>query len=670
MSTRAAVREKYKGRHRGGVQSRASRALSPRARAVLLASALVIATVILYYPVSSHPFLNYDDDVYVVNNHHVQAGLSAVTVKWAFRSLAASNWHPVTWLSHALDCQLFGLDAGRHHETNLLLHVINVVLLFLVLWRATGYFGRSAMVAALFALHPINVESVAWIAERKNLLSMMFLLLTLGAYRWYARQPGWTRYLTVFALFALGLMAKPQIITLPFVLLLWDYWPLERLALGASLFASRQNRLTRTSGEGQTTKSEQRSDEPRIAQGKRRPLRFLLMEKLPLLELSLASGVITIVAQYQAGSMTGPHWQPFSARVENAMVAYARYLGKAIWPSHLAIMYPHPGNTLKLWEVFGALALLVAITAAVIVERHRRRYLLVGWLWFLGTLVPMIGLVQVGVQAMADRYAYLPFVGLFIMICWAAADLADQRHVAVAWQAGISVAILLALAVTARHQLNYWSDNNLLWWEVVNRETQALQVNPNNAVAQDVLAHAYLKLGEVEDAVPHFRAAVAINPLDPDGNLNLGAYAQRTNNLPVAIEQYKKVLAMTANTPKQEAQIRAQAFSNMAFAYRELKDYAQARANFQHAVAINPDDERSWLGIGLMAQKSGDLNAAIQAYDNSLEIEPSDFGYLLLARALDQAGRHDEAEASRRKAAALSQNMEQSLKTAEDALAK
>jgi tetratricopeptide (TPR) repeat protein len=602
--------------------------------------------------------------------------LTAETVEWAFVSLQASNWHPLTWLSHALDSQMFGLDAGKHHETNLLLHVINVVLLFLVLWRASDYIGRSAMVAALFALHPMNVESVAWIAERKNLLSMMFFLLTLGAYRWYARQPAWTRYLTVFALFALGLMAKPQVITLPFVLLLWDYWPLERIAPRSSLLESAD-----ISAERETTNREQRSGEQRIAKGEARlagkegttkgetrSLRWLLLEKVPLLELSIASAVITVIAQYQAGSMTGAHWQPFPARLGNAIVAYARYLGKAIWPSHLAIMYPHPGSTLKLWQVFGALVLLIAITAAVIAERHRRRYLLVGWLWFLGTLVPMIGLVQVGVQAMADRYAYLPFLGLFIMVCWGVAEVAEQRHIALAWQAGVSVIILLALAVTARRQLDLWGDNNLLWWEVVNRETQALQANPNNVAAQDVLAHAYLKLGQVEDAVPHFRAAVAIDPLDPDGNLNLGAYEQRRNNLPAAIEQYKKVLAMTADHPKQNAAIRAQAFSNLAFVYRDLKDYAQARANFQNAVGADPDDARSWIGIGLMAQKSGDLTAAIQAYNHSLELTPSDFGYLLLAQALDQAGRHDEAEAARRRAAALSQNLEQATKMADDAV--
>ena len=655
-----AVREKNSTRNRAATLpgGRAGTQFSSRAKVILAVLGLVVVTIALYYPVTNHPFLNYDDDIYVVNNRHVQAGLTSETAKWAFTSFYASNWHPLTWLSHALDCQLFSVDAGRHHETNLLLHVVNVVLLFLVLWRATGYIGRSAAVAALFALHPINVESVAWIAERKNLLSLMFFLLALGAYGWYARQPRWPRYLAVCGLYAFGLMAKPQVITFPFVLLLWDYWPLQRITFRASPSAPHQGDSGVLSGE------------QRIANGETRPLRFLLLEKLPLLALSAASAVITIRAQYEAGSMTGPHWQPFPARLENAIVAYARYLGKAIWPSHLAILYPHPGNTLRLWQVCGALALLLAITAAVVAGRNQRRYLPVGWLWFLGTLVPMIGLVQVGVQAMADRYSYLPFIGLFLMLCWTLTGLADERHIAPAWQAGASLVMLLALAVTARHQLDYWSDNSLLWWEVVTRETQALQANPGNWVAEDVLGHAYLKLGRVDDAVRHFRAAAAINPLDPDATVNVGAAEQRIGNPAAAIEQYKKVIAMTDNTPKRDAQSRAQAFSNMAFAYRDLKDYAQARASFQQALAINADDARSELGLGLMAQKAGDLNAAIQAYRTSLRLAPFDWGYLLLAQALDEAGRRDEAEAARRQAAALSRNMEQARKTAENALSK
>jgi tetratricopeptide (TPR) repeat protein len=520
------------------------------------------------------------------------------------------------------------------------------MLLFWVLQRATASIGRSAMVAALFALHPINIESVAWIAERKNLLSMMFFLLTLGAYRWYARNPGVARYLSVAFFYALGLMAKPQVITLPFVLLLWDYWPLQRMFASPVVAAQ---------------------GGPEIPQKR---FSWLLLEKVPLLALSVASAIVTVAAQYKAGSMTGPHWQPLPVRLENAVVAYARYLGKAVWPSNLAILYPHPGSSLKLWQVASSLLLLLAITAAAVAARHRHRYLLVGWLWFLGTLVPMIGLVQVGVQAMADRYAYLPFVGLFVALCWLLADWAEQRHVAPAWQWGASVAVLLALAMVARRQLDRWNDNNLLWWQVVALETQALQANPNNWVAEDVLAHSFLKLGEVEQAVMHFRAAAAINPSDPDSNVNIGAYEQQHNDLPAAIEQYKKVIALTEDAPKQNAPNRAQAFSNMAFSYRDLKDYAQARASFERAVQINSDDARSWLGVALMAHKAGDLNAAVPAYTRSLNIAPLDWGYLLLAQALDDAGRHGEALKARQRAGAISQNIDRAQKTADGALAK
>ena len=641
----AAVREKSRSRsRRSPARNDRTSPTSPRTRILLFAICLVAVTVVLYYPVSSHGFLNYDDDIYVTENPQVNNGLSWQTVGWAFTSFRASNWHPLTWLSHALDCQLFGLNPGRQHGMNLLLHVVNVLLLFWVLWRATGSAGRSAMVSALFALHPINVESVAWIAERKNLLSMMFFLLALAAYRWYARTPRPRRYALVAVLFAMGLMSKPQVITLPFVLLLWDYWPLERM-------------YTRTHEGSESTFPAT-------------PFRQLVLEKIPLIGLAVASAIVTIRAQYESGSMTGPHWQPFTIRIENAIVAYARYLEKAFWPSHLALLYPHPGNTLPAWQVVTALLILIAITAAAFAMRHSRRYFLVGWLWFLGTLVPMIGLVQVGVQAMADRYAYLPFIGLFIAICWSAADFLQRRRIAPAWRAAVSAAILLALAVAARRQLERWGDNNLLWWQVVALETKALQANPNNWVAEDVLGHALLKLGQVEEAVPHFQAAAAINPTDPDSNVNVGAYEQRQNNLPAAIAQYQKVIAMTQATARQDSQNRAQAFSNLGFAYRDLKDYGQARSSFEYAVEINPNDARSWLGIGLMAQKSGDVNAASAAYAKALKIAPLDWGYLLLADVLDKAGRRAEAQAARQQAAALSANITQAQHAADSALAK
>ncbi len=376
---------------------RSSLAASPHKQIVLLGLLLVIATMAVYYPVHAQPFANFDDADYVFDNFHVRSGLNWETVRWAFVTRDAANWHPLTWLSHALDAQIFGIDPAGPHDVNVLFHLLNALLLFWVLQQATGYIGRSWMVAALFALHPINVESVVWIAERKNLLSMFFLLLTLIAYRWYAHEPRDSRYVVVAVLFAMGLMSKPQVITLPFVLLLWDYWPLQRFSFA--------------------------DDEPPVPMGAepaipRKPLSYLIWEKVPLLGLCAASAVLTMRAQ-QAGGATSSY--ALSIRLENAIVSYARYLENAFWPLRLSVFYPYPGNSLKAWQVGGAFLLLLAVSIGVIYAR-RNRYLPVGWFWFLGTLVPMIGLVQVGTQAMADRYAYLPLVGLFLMICWGTAD--------------------------------------------------------------------------------------------------------------------------------------------------------------------------------------------------------------------------------------------------------
>ncbi|MGO9515860.1 MAG: tetratricopeptide repeat protein [Candidatus Korobacteraceae bacterium] len=628
---------------------------SPGKQRLLLGLLLVVATIALYYSVGSDPFLNYDDDLYIVHNPHVHDGLHWATVAWAFTSFDASNWHPLTWLSHALDYQLFQMNPAGHHDVNLFLHVLNVLLLFLVLQRATGYAGRSALMAALFALHPINVESVAWVAERKNLLSMMFFLLALGAYRWYAqwvpqssrhrREAGQIgRYSVVAVLFACGLMAKPQVITLPLVLLLWDYWPLRRM------FAT---------------------DPPTEAETamQARSFSWLVLEKLPLLALSAASAVVTLIAQHESGAMSGPNWQPFPIRVENAIVAYTRYLGKALWPARLSLLYPHPGSSVSVWQVLAAFVLLVGITALTVAERHRRRYLLVGWLWFLGTLVPMIGLVQVGVQAMADRYAYLPFVGLFIMAVWTAAEWLAHKRVAMVWQTGVSVAALLALALTARQQLGYWSDNVKLWSRVVALEGQALHANPDGWVAENNLGHAFLNVGEEEQAIVHFRAAFALNHSDADSNLNIGAYEQGHNQPFAAIEQYKKVLAMTQSTARLNAVTRAQTFRNMGLAYRQVGDYGDARESFQQAVNLNPNDGESWLGLGIMAHKLGDLKTAIPAYSNALKVESLDWAYVLLAKALEQSGRNEEARAAMQKASVVSKNFEQTQRVAEKVLA-
>src|SRR5450755_3529933 len=366
---------------------------SPEKRNPIVCLLLAVVTLALYNPVNRHPFVNYDDDRYVINNPHVRQGLTADTITWALTSTEQANWHPLTWMSHALDCSLFRLNPAGHHLTSILLHAVNVILLFLLLMWATNRLGPSLFVAALFALHPINVESVAWVAERKNVLCTFFFFAALIAYCWYARKPDWRRYLAFAGLFALGLMSKPMVITLPFVLLVMDYWPLNRIQ------GSPSGKLG-------------------IPQA---PLSKLVIEKLPLLALSAASAVITMQAQRAGGAVRSSAQFSLGVRLENAVVAYATYLWKMIWPAHLAPLYPHPGDSLAVWQV--AISAMVLLVVTGVVMRFRsRRYLLTGWLWFLGTLVPVIGLVQVGDQAMADRYAYIPLIGSFVMIAWGAAD--------------------------------------------------------------------------------------------------------------------------------------------------------------------------------------------------------------------------------------------------------
>ncbi len=586
---------------------------SPDRQKWLVVFLLVAATVVLYYPVGGHPFVNYDDNVYVIENAHVTAGLHWPTVKYAFTVFDQGNWHPLTWLSHAADCQLFGLNPAGHHDTNIALHALNIVLFFWVLQQATGHIVRSAMVAGLFALHPINVETVAWISERKNLLSMTFFLLALGAYRLYVLKPEVSRYAVVAFLYALGLMAKPQVITFPCVLLLWDYWPLRRM------FAT--------------------GDEATGLPGK--TFSQLIIEKLPLFALSVISAVITMKAQ-QAGHAMRVY--PLSVRLENAIVAYASYVKKAFWPVDLAPMYPHPGDSLAKGTVFAALLFLVVLSAWVAFER-RGRYLTMGWLWFVGTLVPMIGLVQVGNQAMADRYAYLSFLGLFIMVCWGVANWAEERHVATAWVGGVSIVVLLTLAVLAHRQIEYWSDNITLW-------SHTLQVTKDNWLAEDNLGGALMEDGKLEKAIDHFRAAAVIYPQEPVSHLDIGFYEQQHKNWPPAIEEYYKVLDLTPS-PK----LRGEAYNNLAIINRDLGDYASARDNFQHAVDVSPRYAGAWVGLGLAAQKLGDLNLAIQAYSQAVQIQPMGSSYLLLAQALEQNGHKDEAQRAAQQAQRVSENI-------------
>ena len=424
---------------------------------ILLSLLLAAATILLYSPILGYRFLLWDDHDYVTANYHVQHGLAWSTIKWAFASTDAANWHPLTWLSHALDYQLFALDPLGHHLDNLLIHALNAVLLFLLLQWMTRRVWPSLLVAALFALHPFNVESVAWIAERKNVLSTLFFFLAIAAYARYAHKPDWRRYLLLVALFAAALMAKPMVITLPFVLLLLDYWPLGRTPLSKI-----------ETGQSHPDGSLQL------------PWSRLVVEKIPLFALSTASAWVTLKAQQ--GAVRSFAEFPFGVRVENAILAYALYLFKMLWPARLAALYPHPPGLLPLWQVALAAAVLVGITVLVLAFRANG-YLPVGWFWFLGTLVPVIGLVQVGEAAMADRYAYLSLIGIFIMFSWSLDDWVQAHKVPTVWRLIPALCVLIVLGVITSRQMSYWESEYAVWAHTVEVTEQNPQAHARLAAA-------------------------------------------------------------------------------------------------------------------------------------------------------------------------------------------
>jgi Tfp pilus assembly protein PilF len=624
---------------------------SPAQHRLVLGLLLVVVTLALFNPLSHNGFVNFDDDRYVTDNSQVRSGLHWSTVAWAFTSFDLANWHPLTWLSHALDCQFFGLNPTGHHYTNLLLHTANALLLFLVLQWFTGYTTRSLMVAALFAVHPLNVESVAWVAERKNLLCMFFLLLTLAAYGRYVRRSTIAHYLLAAVLFALALMSKPMAITLPALLLLLDYWPLRRFVESR---ASSPNRKRTASSSG-SAEGEAFACSPIDFCPATITLRsawFLFLEKAPLLLLSIASAVVTMVAQRGGGAvLTSAAHNPL-LRIENAIVSYALYIEKALWPARLAVLYPYP-RALSAWQVAASALFLLAVTGGVL-KYHRHRYLVVGWFWYLGTMVPMIGLVQVGNQAMADRYAYLPAIGLFIMVVWAVADcvryLAKNSSPAKIL-APAAIIVLLAFSAITRSQLTYWHDDLTLW-------RHALDETQNNFVAENNFASALINQGRGDEAIIHFRAASALEPGDPTSQLNLGIYAQENGDLQQAAARYNNVLRLATDT-----QLRASAYANLGTVAFALHDYPYAQQNFDSAIKLGRVFPVVLLELGIIsertAQSAADYNRAAGYFSQFVALEPSDVGYLLLADALRHAGRLDDAKLSGQRAMQLSADVPQ-----------
>jgi tetratricopeptide (TPR) repeat protein len=617
-------------------------------RVATLGAALVVVTFAAFSGVLSNSFLAYDDDDYVTANAHVLLGLNGGSVAWAFRSTDAANWHPLTWLSHMLDVRLFGLDAEGHHLTSLLLHAVNVLLLFLLLVRMTGALWRPAFVAALFAIHPLHVESVAWIAERKDVLSTLFWLLTLSAWLSFLESRTALRYALVLVLFALGLMAKPMLVTLPFTMLLIDTWPLRRVA---------------TFGER-------------------------VWEKTPLFVMSAASCVVTFIAQRRGGSIETLSGLGLPARVANAADAYVSYLGKTLWPASLAAFYPHPGGV-RVWAAIASALVLSGLTALAFRLARRAPYFAFGWFWYLGTLVPVIGLVQVGFQAAADRYTYVPLVGVFVAIAWGLADLAKVGRRAKDVVAALSASSLVVLFAITRAQVGHWADTASLF-------EHALAVTSNNFVAHNNLGLTCLDRGKPEEAVTHFREALRIKPdyaaahnnlggalhvmgrdaeavdqlrqaiaggLDSAGvHMNFGNALAGTGQGDAALEQYNEALRLQPES--------IDAHRNLGNLLHRLRRNDEAIAHFDRVVQLRPEDAAAHLGLATALAGVGRFDAALQEFNAALRLKPdSPVAYNGLGNLLAGRGRLAEAIESYDQALRLKPDYAEALNNAGQALA-
>jgi Flp pilus assembly protein TadD len=560
-------------------------------KALILALLLVVSTLAVYYQVRDHEFVVYDDYEYVIDNLHVRTGLRPGNIAWAFRTFYAGNWHPLTWLSHMLDCQLYGLNPKGHHLNNLILHLANVLLLFVILSKMTDSLWRSLFVAALFALHPLQVESVAWVAERKNLLSTLFWFIVIWRYRLYVRKPGTGNYLLCLIFYALGLMAKPMLVTIPLILLLLDYWPLGRFTLG------RTQAPGRTWDRGAATPPDQGPH-----------LLFLISEKVPFLCLAAASGVITFLASESSRSLASVASLSLETRLANTLVSYAAYIVKMVWPAHLAFFYPHPLDTLSPWLVAGACTLLLSISFMVVLAGRPRPYLVVGWLWYLITLIPVIGLLQVGAQAMADRYAYVPLIGLFIMIAWLVPDgtpLRPSRRIAPAL---CLAAVFLSLSVRTWSQAGTWRESARLF-------EHALRVTRNNYFAHYLLGYTLERKGDIPEAVSQYVRALAIKTDLAPAHNNLGRVLASTGELDKAVHHYSTALKIDPRDWR--------VYYNLGNAFAMKGDLGRAVLNYAMALRINPDDANTHNNLGSTLVREGRIEEALRSFAAALRLDPN-----------------------------------------------
>lgn len=590
-----------------------------RQNLVLLDLSLAILVCALYLPALRNGFVNYDDPDYVTHNAHVLRGLSWDNLGWSFTNTPTANWHPLTWVSHTLDVQLYGLNPWGHHLTNVLFMAVDVVLLFLFLTGATRRIWLSAAVAALFAVHPLNVEPVAWVAERKQVLSLFFMFLALIAYVWHVKRPSFGRYVFVAVLLALALMSKVMIITMPFAMLLLDYWPLDRFP---------QNRETGEASPSWNT------------------FLPLLKEKVPLFLLSAAAGWITVVIQRKEGNLVA--WMPLSWRLKNVIYSYAVYLWKTIWPTRLAVFYPHPENGLPLWQIGLSASVLVVIS--VLVWKYReRKYLAVGWLWYLGTAIPMIGLLQSGRQGMADRYAGLPLLGVFVAVVWLVAEQVQEWKLnPVAVVTGFA-ALMLPLILLTHRQIGYWKDSETLF-------SHALQVTTHNGIAENSLGVALMDKGEAAAAFPHFQAAVLYAPDLGDAYYNMGVLLHRQNQLPEAANQYRLAIAHAGDAAEA-----AQAHYNLGVLYMVLgvNNLVVAKAELDKAIALNPDEANGYIARGTIEFQWGQLDNAVSDYTQANLRAPSPFAFYSLGLAEEAKGDLPRAKAAYQAALQIAPSMEE-----------
>ncbi|UCF42749.1 MAG: tetratricopeptide repeat protein [Planctomycetota bacterium] len=555
---------------------------------LLICAGLALGTVIAYEHLYHGDFVDYDDDMYVTENPHVKNGITGDSISWAFTTGHAYNWHPLTWLSHMLDCQLFGSRPGWHHLTNLLLHIVNTLLLFGVLKRITGALWASGFVAAAFALHPLHVESVAWISERKDVLGTLFWLLTMAAYVRYVRRPGLSRYLLTVLCFALGLMAKPMLVTLPFVLLLLDYWPLGRLQL-----------------EQATKDAEPQGGKSANISSQWQAFRRLVWEKVPFLALAAISSIVTFCVQRSGGTVVQTGMLSLDVRMANALVSYLRYIKKMIYPSQLAVFYPY--RSLSLLLAIACFAILVFITVAVVYLGRRRRYLLVGWFWYVGTLVPVIGIVQVGSQSIADRYTYVPLIGLFIIIAWGAGDVSARwRYQKIVL--GICSAIALTgLLISTQMQVRHWQNSFTLF-------EHTLAVTEDNSITHNHYGAFLLEQGRFGKALAQFNEALRISPGFHEAHKNKGSVLLDMGKFDEAIATFNELLLAAPDWPD--------AHYWLGVAYARRGAYQQAVKPFKEALRLRPDWPEAYNDLALVYLLLGNYDLAIENYKEALRLRP------------------------------------------------